>query len=113
MGIVSEYASDAGQDPRKARQWYEKAYKLRSASGAKALARMYASGEGGKVNRPEAWLLYFALFRSRDASVKPQLKELKEQMTRKEWEEVLKRVAVLRFGPKDIDSLLAEDISAK
>jgi len=113
MGFVSEHGLDADRDPRKAREWYEKAYKLRSAQAAKALARMYASGEGGKVNRPEAWFLYFALFRSRDESVKPQLKDLKEQMTHKEWEEVLKRLAVLRFDPKDVDSLLAEDHSAK
>ena len=113
MGIVSEYGTDAEKDPRKARDWYEKAYKLRSAQGAKALAKMYASGEGGKVNRPEAWLLYFALFRSRDESVKPQLKELKGQMTHKEWGEVLKRLAVLHFDPKDVDSLLAEGHSAK
>lgn len=108
MGFVSERGSDEDKDPRKAREWYEKAFKFRNAQAAKALARLYAAGEGGKVNRPEAWLLYFALLRSRDDSVKPQLRELKSQMTRKEWDEVVKRLVALRVDPKDVDVLLAK-----
>jgi uncharacterized protein len=104
MGFISEYQRDA--DLKKARDWYEKAYKLRSAQGTKALARMYAMGEGGKVDRQEAWLLYFALARSGDNSVKPPLIKLRSEMNKKEWDDVIKRLSAMHVAPETVDQWL-------
>jgi len=111
MGFLSEHGPEP--DAKRAREWYEMALKLRSAQAARALARMYASGAGGKVNRPEAWLLYFALARSRDYSVKPQLIELRSQMGKKEWDEVVGRLNAIHVDPRTVDQLLGTVPTAK
>ncbi|HJZ64819.1 MAG TPA: tetratricopeptide repeat protein [Candidatus Acidoferrum sp.] len=107
LGIVAERESD----PKKARDWYEKASRLRSVQGKKALARLCAKGEGGKVDRPQAWILYLEVTRSHDEAVIPQLKELKAEMSNKEWNEVKKRLTLMHIDLEDVTFLLEKKSS--
>jgi TPR repeat protein len=74
----------------------------------KALASMEAAGEGGKIDRVNAFLLYARLAKTGDQDALRSLAKLKKEITPKEWEKLQKFLQHLRIDPSKLDVALKQ-----
>jgi len=76
-----------------------------------AMARMYETGEGTKLDRSQALLWFFlAAQRAGTQNALAEAKRVRSSMTEKEWKETQKKLPE-NFDKKKVDSLLRGTIS--
>jgi uncharacterized protein len=105
MGYFLQYAV---RDSKKARKEYERAAAGQFAPAMKVLAEMDASGQGGKVDRVGAALLYARLIAARDAAALRSLAALRTEMSQTEWNKVEKQLHVFHIDPRKLDAALQQ-----
>jgi TPR repeat protein len=105
MGLIHQRGLGVTRDAKEARKWYERAAS-RNAPATKALAAMQATGEGGKVDRPAACLLYVKLAASGDEDALRSLAKLRKDMSAKEWKKVVQELHLMRIDPAKLEAAL-------
>jgi hypothetical protein len=90
LGLINRQGLGQAKNPAKAREWFQRGNSEGNVSATSSLAQMYSTGEGGSIDRPRAWFLYFQIVRSGDRSAMSNLVELRKQMDKKEWSRVEK-----------------------
>jgi len=88
----------------RARQLYEQLASGGNVAAMKALAKLYAAGEGGPMDRPAACLLYLRLSLKGDQDATRALADLQKQLSPKEWEQVHKRMDQMHIGRREADA---------
>jgi hypothetical protein len=78
----------------------------------RALALMEIAGEGGKIDRVDAFLFYTRLAEKGYTDVLPSMAKLKKEITPREWELLQKSLRNMRIEPAKLDATL-QGIDAK
>lgn len=112
MGYIYQHGLGVAQDDKKARTWYDHAAANGELRAMKALALMEIAGEGGKIDRVGAFLLYTRLAEKGYTDVLPSMAKLKKEITPKEWELLQKSLRHMRIDPAKLDATL-QGIDAK
>jgi TPR repeat protein len=99
-------------DDKKAKNWYERAAANDEIRAKRALALMEIAGEGGKIDRVDAFLLYTRLAEKGYTDVLPSMAKLRKEITPKEWELLQKSLRHMRIDPAKLDATL-QGIDAK
>lgn len=109
LGMIYDRGLGVDRDPKEARKWYELAAVKGHLQATKSLAVMEESGDGGKVNRVKAFLLYVRLFKSGDQqNALHSLAKLRKEITAGEWESLQKPLRELRIDPAKLDLVLKQ-----
>jgi len=108
MGYIYQRGLGVTPDAKKARDWYGRAAALGDLQSMNALALMEAAGEGGKVDRVDAFLLYAKLLRTGHKDALRSMAKLKKEITPKEWELLQKPLLHLRIDPSKLDFALQQ-----
>jgi len=106
LGQAYEFGLGAKKDQVKARLWYQQAAARGNVAAMKALARMYAAGEGGAVDRFAAFLLYLRLAQKKDADAPHSLVILRKAMNEKEWKDVARELKAMNIDSQKLDASL-------
>lgn len=106
MGHIYEQGLGVKRDPKKAREWYEPAAAAGLIQAMRALALMEIAGEGGKVDRISAFLLYARLAESKDEGALRSLAKLRKEITPKEWTTLQPFLIHIRIDPAKLDRVL-------
>jgi TPR repeat protein len=97
---------ESSRDLKKARNLYSSAASSEFPAAMLPLAQMEAGGEGGKIDRVGAAVLYARLIERGDREALTNLIKLKSQMNAKEWANVEKQLPTFRISPAKVDALL-------
>jgi TPR repeat protein len=108
MGYIYQRGLGVTPDAKKARDWYGRAAALGDPQSMNALALMEATGEGGKVDRVDAFLLYAKLLRTGHKEALQNMAKLKKEISQKEWELLQKPLLHLRIDPSKLDLALQQ-----
>lgn len=109
LAITYQTGPESSRDLKKARSLYERASTYGDYSPAmSSLAQMEAAGQGGKLDRVSASVLYAQLIRKRDPQALSALANVKSQMNDKEWAQVEKRLITKGIDPKKLGELLQQ-----
>jgi TPR repeat protein len=81
-------------------KWYDLAIRLGNRDAIRDLAQMYATGEGGKVDRQKAFLLYVGPIMNGDRQALKEAARLRSQMSETEWVKVQKGLRQQVYGCK-------------
>ena len=108
MGYIYEQGLGVAPNAKKARSWYAPAAFKGQAEAMRTLASMETTGEGGKVDRVAAFLLYAQLLKMQDKDAMGYLSRLRRQITPKEWVSLRKPLLKIRIDPSKLDHILQE-----
>lgn len=106
MGYIYEHGFGVTPNAKKARYWYTVAAAKGEMEAMRTLALMEIKGEGGKVDRIDAFLLYSKLLEMHDRDALRNLVKLRIEITPKEWELLQKPLVHLRIDPSKLDNML-------
>lgn len=98
-GYIYEQGLGTTRDTKKARNWYGLAAAKGQIQAMRALALMEIAGEGGQIDRVDAFLLYSRLLEMHDRDALSNLSKLRSEITPKEWERLQK--PLLRMSKLD------------
>ena len=112
MGYIYQHGLAVNGDAKKARSWYERAAAKDDIRAIRTLALMQATGDGGKIDRVGAFLLFAKLAVRGDQDALHSLGTLRRQVTPKEWNELQKPLLTMRIDPSKLDPVL-QRIDAK
>ena len=108
LGALYQRGLGVQQDSRMAAKWYEKSD---TPPAMKSLAKIYQTGEAGKIDQYRAFILYA---RAASYGDKPSLAEaakLRRQLDVKQWKKASKELSALRIDPTKLDALLQQPIA--
>lgn len=108
MGYIYEHGSGVAPNAKKARNWYALAASKGQSEAMRSLASMEMTGEGGKVDRVAAFLLYAQLLEMQDKDAMSHLTRLRRKITAKEWGSLQKPLLNIRIDPSKLDHILQE-----
>jgi TPR repeat protein len=108
MGYIYEHGLGVTPDAKRARNWYGLAAAKGETEAMKALALMETEGEGGKVDRVDAFLLYARLLELHDRDALRNLVKLRSEVTPKEWELLQKSLVHMRIDRLKLDHALQD-----
>lgn len=106
MGYIYEHGFGVIPNAKKARNWYGLAAAKGQMEAMRTLALMETTGEGGKVDRVAAFLLYAKLLEMHDKDALRSLSMLRREITPKEWELLQKPLLHMRIDPSKLDHIL-------
>lgn len=106
LGYIYEKGLGVKPDLKKAREWYEPAAAVGLTQAMTALAPMEIAGEGGKVDRVDAFLLYARLAEAKNEGALRSLARLRKELTPKEWARLQQPLRHLRIDPVKLDHIL-------
>jgi TPR repeat protein len=112
-GYIYQNGLGVARDGAKARKFYQRGVEYRSTRAMKALALMEMQGEGGKVDRVGACLLYARLAEGGDKQALRNLSTLRAQMTAKDWQKVEKELPSVRIDPKKLEAAMQHPDAAQ
>ena len=102
VGYMYRKGLGVPQDPAEAAKWYQKGAAASNAAAILALAEMYSSGEGMKVDRPAAFMLLFRASMMDISGSREKARALLPEMSKSEVKEVQKKLSDQRFDPKKV-----------
>jgi len=108
MGYLCQHGLGVNQDAKKARNWYALAAGKGETQAIKALALMEAVGEGGKIDRVNAFLLDAKLARADDLDALHTLAKLRKELTPAEWQQLQKPLLQMRIDPSKLDRVFQQ-----
>lgn len=108
MGYLYQRGLGVTLNTKKARNWYERGATRGNPGAIKALAQMEVAGEGGKVDRLKACLLYAALAAAGDKDALRSLARLKKEVSANDWSKIEKQLPEMRVDPAKLDSALLQ-----
>ena len=108
LGYLSQRGLGVNQDAKKARTWYALAAGRGEAQAMKALALMEAAGEGGKIDRVNAFLLDAKLARADNLDALHTLAKIRKELTAAEWQQLQKPLLQMRIDPSKLDRVLQQ-----
>lgn len=106
MGYIYEHGLGVTPDAKRDTNWYGLAAAKGEMEAMRTLALMETKGEGGKVDRIDAFLLYARLLEMHDSGALPYLAKLRSEITPKEWELLQKPLVHMRIDPSKLDHVL-------
>lgn len=106
LGYLYQHGLGVAPDAKRARHWYELAADKGQLEATRTLAVMEAAGEGGKVDRVAAFLLYARLLEMRDKDALKSLSMLRGEITPKEWKLLQQPLRHMRIDPAKLDLVL-------
>jgi TPR repeat protein len=106
MGYIFQHGFGVKRDAKKARSWYALAAGKDYVQAIRTLAPMEATGDGGKIDRVGAFLLYAKLAERGDQDALHSLGKLRPQITPKEWQELQEPLRTIRIDPSRLDKVL-------
>jgi TPR repeat protein len=106
MGYIYEHGLGVTPNAKRARNWYGLAAAKGEMEAMRTLALMEIKGEGGKVDRIDAFLLYARLLEIHDRDALRYLVKLRSEITLKEWELLQKPLVHMRIDPSKLDHVL-------
>ena len=106
LGYLYQHGLGVAPDAKRARRWYELAADKGQLEATRTLAVMEAAGEGGKVDRVAAFLLYARLLEMRDKDALRSLSVLRSEITPKEWKQLQQPLLHMRIDPAKLDNVL-------
>lgn len=106
MGYISQHGLGVKRDAKKARSWYELAAAKDYIQAIRTLAMMETTGDGGKIDRVGAFLLYAKLAERSDQDALHRLANLRKQISPKEWKELQKPLLAMRIDPSKLEHVL-------
>ena len=106
LGYLYQHGLGVAPDDKRARRWYQLAADKGQLEAIRTLAVMEAAGEGGKVDRVAAFLLYARLLEMREKDALPSLAVLRSQLTPKEWTLLQQPLRQMRIDPAKLDRVL-------
>lgn len=112
MGYIYQRGLGVAPNAKKARFWYGLAAAKGELHAIRALALMEEAGDGGKIDRVGAFLLYAKLGETGDQDAMHSLAKLRNEITPKEWEMLQSPLLQLRIDPSKLDLVLRQ-IEAK
>lgn len=106
--VASLYRRGLGvpKDPAEALKWYKKAADLRNGLAAADLGEMYASGEGTKVDRPEAFVMFVEADKLGVKGALQKAWTVYQQMDKAEIKKTNGKLTERRLDPKRVLSLI-------
>jgi TPR repeat protein len=106
----SSYRRGLGVAPnaKEARKWYDTGAAMGDVPSMKALAELEATGEGGRIDRIGACLIYARLAKERDKDALRSQAQLKKEMEPKEWKKVQQQLPGMLIDPKKLDAALQQ-----
>ncbi len=106
MGYIYEHGLGVTPNAKRARNWYGLAAAKGEMEAMRTLALMEIKGDGGKVDRIDAFLLYARLLEMHDRDALRYLVKLRSEITPKEWELLQKPLVHMRIDPSKLDHVL-------
>lgn len=106
LGYLYQHGLGVTPNAKRARRWYELAADKGQPEATRTLAVMEAAGEGGKVDRVGAFLLYARLLEMRDKDALRSLSVLRSEITPKEWKLLQQPLLHMRIDPAKLDNVL-------
>ena len=108
VGYIYRRGLGVTQDSAEAVKWYQKAADTNSAAML-ALGEMYSTGEGTKIDRPAAFLMFFRASRAGAKGAKQKASDLLRQMDPSELKQVQKKLRDQRLDPKQVLAAVQDD----
>jgi len=106
LGYLYRKGIGVDQDPRKALEWYRKAADRDDGLALSELAGMYASGEGTKIDRPEAFMAYFRASRLGVNGAPQKALALWRQMNKEDQKKTGKKLRAQSLDPDKVIAVL-------
>jgi len=104
FGYIYQHGLEGAADAAKARKFYTQAIAGHYVPAMRALAGMEARGEGGKIDRVSASLLYARLAARGDHEALQSLATIKRQMSPKDWKQVESQFHLFQIDPRRIEN---------
>jgi TPR repeat protein len=102
IGYIYRKGLGVPQNSVEAAKWYQKGVARTNAASMIAMAEMYSTGEGVKVDRPTALLLLVQLTRVGAIGAKQKASDLLQQISEAERKQVEKKLRDQRLDPKKV-----------
>lgn len=102
VGHLYERGLGTPPDLKEAVKWYEQASNLGNRDADVSLAKMYWKGEGLRLDRAEAYIHFFRASRIQGPDVKPEARQLWNEMTQDDIKHVEKKLKDMRLDPQKV-----------
>lgn len=102
LGYIYRKGLGVPQDPGEAAKWYQRGVASTNTASMMAMAEMYSTGEGVKMDRPTAFLLLFQLSRVGATGAKQKAGDLLRQLDPNELKQVEKTLRDRKYDPKQV-----------
>jgi len=106
VGYIYRKGYGVTQDSFEAVKWYQKAAFTVNVPAMMELAEMYSIGEGTKIDRPSAFVLYVRASMMRVNGARQKANELASQMTKDELKKAEGKLRDQRLDPKQVFAAL-------
>jgi len=109
VGYMYRKGLGVPRDPAEAAKWYQRGAASSNPAAILALAEMYSSGEGTKVDRPVAFMLLFRASRMGISGSREKARALLREMSKSEVKQVQKKLSDQKFDPKQVLAAIQEN----
>ena len=104
LGYIAQKGLGEAMDLPRARRYYSKASEGHYLPAMRLLAGMEANGEGGKIDRVSASVLYARVASTGERDALQPLAVLRTQMSADEWKKVRKELLLLKISPQKLEA---------
>jgi TPR repeat protein len=105
LGYFYQHGYGVGPNPKKAMRLYEQAARAGNVTSMQALAQMYESGEGGKLDRVQAFVWFLSAASRGNQSAFTEAKKIRSSMSEKEWKNTKTKLP-MHLDPAKVENFL-------
>jgi TPR repeat protein len=106
LGVLHQNGLGVAQNSKEAFRWYQQGALVGHPPSMQALAQMYATGEGTRLDRPEALVWFLEAGRRGNKKALSAAQNLRSSMTEKEWKDTQKKLRQRSLSPEWIEEAL-------